>query len=119
MPRVSAVYIAEPTVASKQCKSCGEVKPADCFKRDRSLLSGLRGRCKECTSEYDRLRFPNRKPRTKAQRQAEHRRAAEGAGREYHTWDEWLQVQRKRQREQARERGIRQEQEDRASHTLS
>lgn len=38
----------------KQCNTCGDNKPLDQFPKARSTRDGLSGKCKGCTSEYQR-----------------------------------------------------------------
>ncbi|KKL88039.1 hypothetical protein LCGC14_1928720 [marine sediment metagenome] len=40
----------------KKCIKCGRVLPLDNFGRDKTLKSGLRSRCKECTGIYYKQR---------------------------------------------------------------
>jgi hypothetical protein len=45
----------------KQCSICKKTKEASCFYKDSSKKDGLKGQCKECTSEYDKKRRAKRK----------------------------------------------------------
>jgi hypothetical protein len=38
----------ETQTIEKACSRCGEVKPAECFSKNRRSLSGLASECKEC-----------------------------------------------------------------------
>jgi NAD-dependent SIR2 family protein deacetylase len=44
--------------ATKRCSKCGEVKPLEGFRRDRSKKQGRYSRCRECERQYDRIRRP-------------------------------------------------------------
>jgi hypothetical protein len=86
MPRLKPIYVTKPTVVPQRCTRCGETKAADLFHRDPSMLSGLRTRCKECELAAQRERYARvgkKRTRTREQRQAEKRRAAERAGKVY------------------------------------
>ena len=43
------------TTEQKKCTSCGEVKSLDCFSKASKHKSGLRYRCKQCDSAYEKL----------------------------------------------------------------
>ena len=43
---------------TKRCTGCGETKPLDAFRRDRSKKQGRCSRCRECDRQYERARRP-------------------------------------------------------------
>jgi NAD-dependent SIR2 family protein deacetylase len=43
---------------TKRCPKCGETKPLDAFRRDRSKKQGRFSRCRECERQYERARCP-------------------------------------------------------------
>lgn len=55
-------YHEEPTVDSKECKMCGDLKAAEDFYRNRTNADGLFGKCKKCS---DSQAEANRKPRVR------------------------------------------------------
>ncbi len=50
-----------PDHATKQCSKCGEIKPLGEFTKDRNKRDGHCGRCRDCTQERDRRRWPARR----------------------------------------------------------
>jgi NAD-dependent SIR2 family protein deacetylase len=44
--------------ATKRCTKCGEVKPLEEFRRDRSKKQGRYSRCRECERQYRRIYQP-------------------------------------------------------------
>lgn len=46
-----------------RCSRCGEDKPSGEFYRNARQKRGFHHYCKRCTAAYDRLRYPNGKPR--------------------------------------------------------
>ena len=43
---------------TKRCSKCGEVKPLEEFRRDRSKKQGRRSRCRECERQSERIYQP-------------------------------------------------------------
>ena len=43
---------------TKRCFKCGEVKPLEEFRRDRSKKQGRYPRCRECERQYERIYQP-------------------------------------------------------------
>jgi hypothetical protein len=43
---------------TKRCSKCGEVKPLEEFRRDRSKKLGRHPRCRECERQYRRIHHP-------------------------------------------------------------
>ena len=43
---------------TKRCSKCGEVKPLEEFRRDRSRKLGRHSRCRECERQYRRIYHP-------------------------------------------------------------
>ena len=43
---------------TKRCTMCGETKPLDAFRRDRSKKLGRRSRCRECERQSERIYYP-------------------------------------------------------------
>ena len=43
---------------TKRCSKCGEVKPLEEFRRDRSKKLGRRSRCRECERQSERIYQP-------------------------------------------------------------
>ena len=46
------------TTATKRCSKCGEVKPLEEFRRDRSRKLGRFSQCRECVRQYERAYYP-------------------------------------------------------------
>ena len=46
------------TTATKRCSKCGEVKPLEGFRRDRSKKLGRFSQCRECERQYRRIYYP-------------------------------------------------------------
>jgi NAD-dependent SIR2 family protein deacetylase len=44
--------------ATKRCSKCGEVKPLEEFRRDRSRKLGRFSQCRECERQYERAYYP-------------------------------------------------------------
>ena len=44
--------------ATKRCSKCGEVKPLEEFRRDRSRKLGRFPQCRECERQYERTYYP-------------------------------------------------------------
>ena len=43
---------------TKRCTKCGETKPLDAFRRDRSKKQSRCSRCRECERQYERIYYP-------------------------------------------------------------
>lgn len=43
---------------TKRCTKCGETKPLDAFRRDRSKKQDRYSRCRECERQYGRIYYP-------------------------------------------------------------
>lgn len=46
------------TTETKRCSKCGEVKPLEEFRRDRSKKLGRFPQCRECERQYERAYYP-------------------------------------------------------------
>lgn len=51
----------------KQCKRCGQQRPAHLFGRDYDKLSTYRSECKLCRNERERQRYRERKRQRKTE----------------------------------------------------
>lgn len=49
----------------KKCSTCKQIKPLECFGKDKRSKSGLRSQCKECEKKYRANAEKNRDPEKK------------------------------------------------------
>lgn len=49
----------------KKCSTCKQIKPLECFGKDRRAKNGLRSQCKECERKYRAKAEQNRDPEKK------------------------------------------------------
>ena len=45
----------------KKCSTCKQLKPIECFGKDKRSSTGLRSQCKECEKKYEKSRDPKKK----------------------------------------------------------
>jgi 5-methylcytosine-specific restriction endonuclease McrA len=69
----------------KQCSSCKQIKPFDCFGKDRRSKTGFRSQCKDCERKYEKSRDPEKK-RAHAKKYREAHKETEKA--RYQNWKE-------------------------------
>jgi len=55
--RDRVVFVTEPTIESKLCGECGEIKTASEFRRDKYKKDGLRSACSECDRHFEKKRY--------------------------------------------------------------
>lgn len=49
-------------IATKKCSHCGETKPITEFNKNSKTKDGLKSWCRQCSSEYNALRYSKSKP---------------------------------------------------------
>lgn len=65
MTKTSLLIEATPDTRTKRCSECGRILPLSEFNKNRNYKDGLQGRCRDCFSRYNKLRYAENRKKIK------------------------------------------------------